>query len=96
MSKDSFSDEFVYGVFDSKMQSFRFKFFCATDKAAEREFGDAVNNPKSVFSQHPEDFLLYRLGSFDTVSGLLQPESPIILLGRADEYVQVKKQEVSS
>lgn len=91
MGKINF-DERIFGVLDEKLSVFRFKFFCQTDKAAEREFGDAVNNPKSVFSQHPEDFVLYCIGSFDSVSGLVEPVVPPIFLGRATDYVISQKQ----
>lgn len=89
-NNDNF-DERLYGVLDEKLSAFRFKFFCATDKGAEREFGDAVNNPKSVFAQHPEDFTLYKLADFDTASGLSRPVVPALYLGRASDFVVVNK-----
>lgn len=86
---DNDFDENLYGVLDAKLQSFRFKFFCPTDKAAEREFGDAVNNPKTLFSSHPEDYSLYLLGKFDTHSGLVEAIVPSVLLGRAEEFLNL-------
>lgn len=80
-------DENLYGVFDDKVGSFRFKFFASRNKAAEREFSDSVNNPKSVFNAHPEDFSLFLLAEFDTDSGLSQAIVPPQHLGRASDFL---------
>lgn len=43
--------------------------------AAVRSFTDAINDPQSVFSRHPEDYELYRLCPFDEETGRFLPVS---------------------
>lgn len=40
---------------------------------AERQFGDAVNNPESHLNKHPEDYNMQILGEYDTESGVITP-----------------------
>jgi hypothetical protein len=51
--------------------------FCAhSDAQAVRSFKDAANADEGPISQHPEDFFLVRLGTFNNASGGLEPEVP--------------------
>lgn len=38
-----------------------------------REFTEAVNDPKTIYSKFPADFDLYEVGDFDQNTGLLIP-----------------------
>ena len=48
-----------------------------TDAAASRAFGSSVNrpDPQNMHSQYPADFELYCLGSYDSETGVIYPES---------------------
>lgn len=50
------------------------------DATAARNFSHAVMQVGSIMNSHPQDFSLYRLGEFDTDTGILIPLSPIQLV----------------
>lgn len=50
------------------------------DATAARNFAHAVMQVGSIMNSHPQDFSLYRLGEFDTDTGVLIPLSPIQLV----------------
>lgn len=77
----------MYGVRDAKAQAFLQPFFSIQNGSAIRAFSDACNDGKSSFAQHPEDYILYELGSFDDNSGEIMPISPIKLLGIGTDFV---------
>lgn len=75
----------VYSVKDRAADAFGRPFFCPTDGVAIRGFMDEVsrNSEDNQFFQHPDDFDLFRLGSFDDSSGsfdLIEPK--LLTLGK--------------
>lgn len=50
------------------------------DASAIRNFEHAVNDPKSLMCTHPNDYALFRVGTFDNVTGETVPEWPVVLL----------------
>lgn len=58
----------VYSVHDKAAQAFATPFFMNNDAHAKRGFVDAVKNDKNL-SSYAEDYVLYRVGSFDDVTG---------------------------
>lgn len=61
----------AYAVFDKKALSYNRPFFVHNDQVAKRIFVNEVANPDSDLSHNPEDFILYRIGSYDDQSGEL-------------------------
>lgn len=57
---------------DAKAEAFMTPMFFQSKAQAIRSFGDAVNNPESDFSKHPEDYTLFTLGLFDPETGKLE------------------------
>lgn len=51
---------------------------------ATRDFGDAVKNPKTMISAHPEDYRLYCLGEFDDVKGIFTTHDPEMVCNAID------------
>lgn len=78
----------VYAVYDDKAKSFGTPFYIQTDGMARRLFCDQVqdDNRPSLLHDHPEDFSLYRVGSFDSDSGHVKPEPQPVFLGRGIEF----------
>lgn len=59
-----------------------------TRGAGERSFVDAVNDPKSPFAAHPDDYELHELGSFDMSTGRLEAVEPRpVVYGRARAFL---------
>lgn len=65
----------IYSVYDKKAQSFNTPFFAFNDDIARRSFCDLIRDKRSFVSQHPEDFVLFRIGSFDESLGTVLSES---------------------
>lgn len=65
----------IYSIFDEKGQAFAPPFFYSHDGQAVRAFSDLANDPKSMVNRHNGDYKLYKLGTFDDVSGMLVSES---------------------
>lgn len=59
-----------------------------SDKTAERNFAAAINNPNNgVMNFAPGDYDLYRIGEFDTDSGLIISEPvPVLIVSGASVY----------
>lgn len=59
----------LFSVFDSKVGFYMSPFFMRSKGEAIRAFIDIVNDGKSAFSMHPEDYTLFHLGTFDECTG---------------------------
>lgn len=58
---------------------------------AIRNFHHACLNAQSLFYTHPEDYSLYRIGTYDVETGTIEPAVPIVHL--VDASVFFKKGE---
>lgn len=79
----------VYAVYDDKAKCFGNPFYCQTDGVARRLIADQTTEDKSrpsLIRDHPEDFSLYRVGTFDTDSGHVKSEPQPVFLARAIEF----------
>lgn len=80
----------VFSVRDSKALAFLQPFFSSATGSALRALGDAVTDGKSPLSVHPEDYILYEIGSFDDQTGELVAVSPIKMLAAASDFVDAR------
>lgn len=56
----------VYTVYDSKVESYSNSLWLFKNKGeAIRSFTDAVNDAKTVFHQHPEDYVFFEIGDYN-------------------------------
>lgn len=78
----------MYAVRDSKAQAFLQPFFSSANGSALRALSDVVNDGKSQFFLHPEDYILYEVGAFDDSTGEIVPVTPIKLLACASDFVE--------
>lgn len=68
---------YVFAVRDSAVEAFLPPFFARTKGEAIRSFSDIINDKNHAFSSHPDDMVLYALGTFDDLSGVLNgPDTP--------------------
>jgi len=56
----------VFSIFDKKAESFITPFFLVNEQMAIRTFTDCVQDENHMFGKHPEDYILYQLGEWDT------------------------------
>ena len=80
----------MVSVRDAKSETFGRPFCMLSIGQAIRSFDDEVNRvaEDNIMNQHPEDFSLYQVGTFEDEKGMIRPISPVKLLIHAD---QVKK-----
>lgn len=75
---------------DSAAKAFLRPFCVNAVGMAIRDFSDAVNDEKSGFHRHPEDYELFEIGSYDEESGIVgacQARS----LGRGQDVLIIKE-----
>lgn len=76
--------KYVYSVYDEKAQMFMNVFTCKTDGEAMRLFSDECHNQESMFSKHPHDFELFKIGCFNDNDGSVVQDKKS--LGTAASY----------
>lgn len=69
----------AYTVYDAKAEAYLTPFFNQTDAVAERNFRTAANTPDHAFCLYSEDYTLFRLGSFDILTGALTSDTAIAI-----------------
>lgn len=84
---------FVYSVYDSAALVFAQPFFSAAEGVAARSFKDMVQaaDGANKVAQHPEDYVLFRIGMYDDATGLLEAEVPPKQFLRAIDCVRVSQ-----
>ena len=83
----------MFSVKDEKAQAFNLPFLQTNVDLAIRTLASSVTNPDSVVSKYPQDFTLYKLGTFDEITGaIVTLERPEYII-RADELlIAIQKQ----
>jgi len=61
----------LYSVLDLRSAIFANPFISVNDMTALRDFGNAVNDPSTTLSKNPEDYQLFKIGSFDDTLGVI-------------------------
>lgn len=65
----------IYTIYDTKAEHYGNPVFIRTDAEARRMFGQVANDESTEIGRHPEDFLLYRIGSWDAENGKITTEA---------------------
>lgn len=72
MSNSSASSVLVFSIFDNKMERYGDPFVSPSVAVAERSLVDFLRSPQSkLYQDHPHDFELVQIGTFDSVTGLV-------------------------
>lgn len=71
----------VFAVRDRAINAYMSPIAYTAEGQAIREFVDEVNRAESPLNKHPEDYDLYRLGTFDdnTARYTNEPEQPMMV-----------------
>lgn len=64
----------IYVVKDTKADSYTVPMFFQNNAVAIREMERAASQPGSQYQTHPEDFILFHIGSFDQGTGEMYSE----------------------
>lgn len=65
--------QLIFSIRDAKGDFFNQPFPQLTKAEALRTFSELANDPQSRIAKHPEDYDLYYLGTYETVTGQLDP-----------------------
>lgn len=57
--------------------------FDMTDQAAIRNFEAAMSRTESLLHTHPQDFSLYKIGEYDTLTAMISADTPRLLVDGA-------------
>lgn len=72
----------IFTVYDSKAEAYLSPFAANTPGLAERMFTDMVQTQGHQFALHPEDYTLYRIGTYDTHTASIAPtEHSVVISG---------------
>lgn len=76
----------VYAVKDTATDQFGTPMFLIAAGQAVRSFRDQVNknDPENPLYLHPDDYILYSMGEFDTVSGIFTTTPPALVIRAKD------------
>ena len=81
----------IYAIRDLKAECWSpMLITCAARGEALREFQTAVNNRESPYGRYPADFVLYEIGLYDDVEGVVIPQDAVNL-GSGSSYVMGPK-----
>lgn len=72
----------IVSVHDLKAESFSSPVVSQNVATAIRDFATAVNQSGSLLNSHPDDFVLERLGEFDTRSGGISVDHAVLSSAR--------------
>lgn len=77
----------ICAVRDRAVDAFGQPFFVRHEMEAMRSFGDEINRSGSNFSVHPDDYDLYRLGTYDDQTGNILPDDRPAMLSSGKSLV---------
>lgn len=63
----------IFSIFDSKAKAYLSPFCMPSAAHAVRGVSETMMQPSSIFSDYPEDFTLFEIGTFDESTAELQP-----------------------
>ena len=66
----------AYTIYDVASGVYMRPFFSQADGQATRGFKDIATDADHEVGKHPEDYTLYRIGSYNDTSGKLEGEEP--------------------
>lgn len=81
----------MYSVHDAAAQAYLPPFYFLHDNQAIRTFTDCINSEKHQFSHHPDDYTLYKIGTFDDDGASIGNIAPISL-GNGINFVKSKSE----
>lgn len=76
----------IFTIYDSKADAFHQPFFSQTTASGIRAFEGVVNKPETPFHQHPADYTLFEIGSWNELDGTIDLHQAKVGLGTAIEF----------
>lgn len=83
----------IYAVKDRALDAFMQPFYAHSDGYAIRSFTDEINKQGSTFNAHPDDYDLWRIGTYTDTTGLIEKEEGGIKQIAIGKQVKIQPQE---
>lgn len=84
----------LFAVYDLKAKHFWPPYVSVTAATGIREFGDLVASERTPLGKHPEDYVLYQVGTFDDVQGVVESQKHVPM-AKATEFASALIPELS-
>lgn len=82
----------AFSILDVRVGAYSQPFFTATEAAAVRALLCNSSDPTSAISSFPEDYVLYRVGTFDDSTATFETFLPVNLGSAAALRAQLEKE----
>ena len=79
-----------YTIYDSALEAYHQDYSLENDAKALRQFADMAKEETQI-AKNPEDYSLFRIGTFETTTGELTPEQPTCIAKAHEHVIQFKK-----
>lgn len=66
----------MFSLFDVKAGAFAQPFYSVNAGMAQRNVAAAMESGEAIFAKFPEDFQLFRVGTFNDLTGLVEAVTP--------------------
>jgi len=70
---------YIFTIYDSKAKAYLTPFFIHEDGMALRVFADCINDTTHQFGKHPEDYILFNIGSWEDEKAKFSTNIPTAL-----------------
>lgn len=77
----------IFSIYDTKSEVFSQPFYTITSGSAIRSFTEIANDKEHQIGKHPEDFVLYEIGTWHEAVGTIVPLEHNVNLGKAKDYI---------
>lgn len=81
----------IFAIYDSKAEQYWKPMFFDTKGIAIRSFMDSLKDTSNLITQHPADFTLFHLGTYDTSTAKFDQLSTPHSAGVASEFISTTK-----
>ena len=78
----------LFTVFDVKAEAYMNPFVADSTGLAIRTFADIANDPKHPIGEHPEDYTLFEIGTYDPLTGMVEKLKTHKPLGIGIEFME--------
>lgn len=78
----------AFCVYDSKAEAYLQPFFSSSTGVAIRNFESACNTEDHAFHIHAGDYTLFEIGTFDSLTGVLEGNHALLNLGLALNFIK--------
>lgn len=87
----------IVAIKDGALDGYMQPWYVPSTGVAVRAFKDQINSQESPMSQHPEDYELYYIGTFNTDKGTIEYEdnAPKLLARGKDFHETIPNQQAS-